>query len=211
MLAPLGVSSAGVTFPWSDRPSAVAAQVAADARVAAGGGFVLLNPGAAWENKRWPVEHFGDLARALGERHGLVSVVTWGPGEQDRADAVAARAVRAIVSPATALHDVLALRARRASASPATPGRCIWPRRSARRSSALGPTRRTQRAVAAADLAVSRAGECVCFHKRQCLRGQAYSIASASAGARRLHAASGRREDRVSVVRVRAYASRSAA
>jgi heptosyltransferase I len=176
MLGPLGVPSAGVTFPWSARQSAVAAQVAADARVAAAGGFVLLNPGAAWENKRWPVEHFGALARAIGERHGLVSVVTWGPGEQARAEAVVAHAgTHAFISPPTALHDVLALgRAARLCVSGDTGPLHLAASVGTPIVGLFGPTRPERNGPwLAADLAVSRAGECVCFHKRQCLRGQA--------------------------------------
>lgn len=175
MLAPLGVPAAGVAFPWAARDSAAAAQVATDTRVVAGG-FVLLNPGAAWENKRWPVEHFGALARALGERHGLVSVVTWGPGEQARADAVVAHAgAHAFLSPPTALHDVLALaRAARLCVSGDTGPLHLAASVGTPIVGLFGPTRPERNGPwLAADLAVSRAGECVCFHKRQCLRGQA--------------------------------------
>lgn len=176
MLGPLGVPDAGVTFPWSARESAVAAQVATDARVAAAGGFVLLNPGAAWENKRWPVGHFGALARAIGERHGLVSVVTWGPGEQERAEAVVAHAgAHAFISPPTALHDVLALgRAARLCVSGDTGPLHLAASVGTPIVGLFGPTRPERNGPwLAADLSVSRAGECVCFHKRQCQRGQA--------------------------------------
>ncbi len=30
--------------------------------------LILLQPGARWENKRWPAEHFGELIRTLGEK-----------------------------------------------------------------------------------------------------------------------------------------------
>ena len=36
-------------------------------------------PGAAWPNKRWPPERLAAVACALRERHGLRSVVLWGP------------------------------------------------------------------------------------------------------------------------------------
>jgi len=176
MLAPLGVPSAGVTFPWTARPSTVAETVAADARVVASGGFALINPGAAWENKRWPVERFGALARALGERHGLTSVVTWGPGEQDRAAAVVAHAGgHALTSPPTALADVLALaRAARLCVSGDTGPLHLAASVGAPIVGLFGPTRPERNGPwLAADIAVSRAGECVCFHKRQCRLGQA--------------------------------------
>ncbi|MGE0813616.1 MAG: glycosyltransferase family 9 protein [Vicinamibacterales bacterium] len=173
-LGALGVTDADVRFPWKAAPSPVVGEVAAAVRLHEGAGFALLNPGAAWENKRWPPDRFGRLAAALGERHRLVSVVTWGPGERGRADAVAAASGgHALVSPPTALADVLAL-AREAAlcvsgdtgplhlaASVGTPLVGLFgPTRPERN----GPWRRE-------DVPVSRAGTCVCFHKRRCLRG----------------------------------------
>ena len=35
----------------------------------AGGGWIALQPGARWQNKRWPVEHFAELVRLLAQRH----------------------------------------------------------------------------------------------------------------------------------------------
>ena len=58
-------------------------------RPAAARRFIVLNPGAAWPNKRWPAERFGALAASLRDRFGLPSLITWGPSEQDLADAVA--------------------------------------------------------------------------------------------------------------------------
>lgn len=176
MLAPLGVPTAGVVFPWRAMPSPAAGAVTADARVVAAGGFALVNPGAAWENKRWPVEQFGALARALGERHGLASVVTWGPGEQDRAAAVVAHAGgHALVSPPTTLADVLALaRAARLCVSGDTGPLHLAASVGTPLVGLFGPTRPERNGPwLAADVAVSRAGECVCFHKRRCLKGQA--------------------------------------
>lgn len=51
------------------------------------GPFVILNPGGGWESKLWPPDRYGVVARALKER-GLVSVVTFGPGEEKLADRV---------------------------------------------------------------------------------------------------------------------------
>lgn len=44
--------------------------------------FAILNPGGGWATKLWPAERFGRLAESIGERHGLVSLVTFGPGEE---------------------------------------------------------------------------------------------------------------------------------
>lgn len=176
LLQALGVPAAGIRFPWRLVPSAVADAVAADARVRDAGGVVLLNPGAAWENKRWPPAHFGALAARLAAAYGLVSVVTWGPGERDRAEAVvAASSGHAVASPPTALHDVLALaRAARLCVSGDTGPLHLAASVGTPIVGLFGPTRPERNGPwLAEDEAVSRAGECVCFHKRACLRGQA--------------------------------------
>jgi ADP-heptose:LPS heptosyltransferase len=54
-------------------------------------GAVVVHPGAAAESRRWPVDRFAGVARALAEA-GLAVVVTGGVAEMDRAHAVAARA-----------------------------------------------------------------------------------------------------------------------
>ena len=50
--------------------------------------FAILNPGAGWGSKCWPVQSFGELARRLAT-HGIASLVNFGPGEEPLADAVA--------------------------------------------------------------------------------------------------------------------------
>lgn len=174
MLAPLDVPSAGVVFPWTAIDSEVARAVQADPRVVIAGGFVLLNPGAAWENKRWPPARFGALAAALAARHGLPSVVTWGPGEEARAEAVvAASAGHAFASPPTGLHDVLALsRAARLCVSGDTGPLHLAASVGTPLVALFGPTRPERNGPwRSEDVSVSRAAECVCFHKRRCLRG----------------------------------------
>lgn len=49
--------------------------------------FVIVNPGAGWGAKRWPVERFGQLAQALS-RHNLKTLVNAAPGEEPLAQAV---------------------------------------------------------------------------------------------------------------------------
>ena len=61
---------------------------------ATGGRYALLNPGAAWPNKRWPPARLAAVAAALRERHGLMSVVLWGPGERELGEAVVAGVAR---------------------------------------------------------------------------------------------------------------------
>ena len=82
LLRVIGVDTERVVFPFVDVESPVANGVqAADG----GGPFALLNPGAAWPNKRWPPERFGEVATFLREVRGLRSVVLWGPGDEELA------------------------------------------------------------------------------------------------------------------------------
>ena len=79
-------------------------------RVMNGEAFAVLNPGAAWPNKRWPAERFGEVAAFLRARHKLRSVVTWGPGEKMLAELVVAHAEgAAVLAPALSVVDLLAL------------------------------------------------------------------------------------------------------
>src|SRR5690606_39975748 len=52
------------------------------------GDFALLNPGAAWPNKRWPPESFASVAHWIHAAYGWTPVVLWGPGEESIADAI---------------------------------------------------------------------------------------------------------------------------
>ena len=138
---------------------------------ATGGQFALLNPGAAWPNKRWPPLRLAGLATALRQRHGLMSVVLWGPGERELADAVVAGSLgAAVLSPPTSIADIVAL-ARSASvmvsgdtgpthlgAAVGTPMVGIY-----------GPTRPERNGPwRPEDVTVSRAGVCRCHHLRRC-------------------------------------------
>ena len=49
--------------------------------------FAILNPGAGWGAKQWPVDRYADVARALGG-DGVRSLVNFGPGEEAMAKAV---------------------------------------------------------------------------------------------------------------------------
>ena len=176
VLPALDVLPVGMVFPWRPLPSHAPAAVLADGRVARAGGFALLNAGAAWENKRWPPERFGALAAQLGDRLGLPSVIAWGPGERERAAAVAAASGgHALVSPPTALADLLALsRAARLVVSGDTGPLHLAASVGAPIVGLFGPTRPERNGPwRTDDVSVSRAATCVCFHKRQCQRGRA--------------------------------------
>ena len=92
-------------------PDATAETVTAIEAAGGSRGYVVLNPGAAWPNKRWPPDRFGALAAALRDRTGLRSLVTWGPSERELADAVvhASSAAPRPPAPATSVSDLAVL------------------------------------------------------------------------------------------------------
>ena len=165
---------AAPAFPWRLLPSAVGGEVMATPAVARAGRFAILNPGAAWPNKRWPPERFGALAARLGAACGLPSVITWGGAERPLAEAVAAHAEgHATVSPATTLNDLLDL-SRRASlvVSGDTGPLHLAASVGAPLVGLFGPTRPQRNGPwRPDDESVSRSATCACFHKRQCQRG----------------------------------------
>ncbi|MFM7108576.1 MAG: glycosyltransferase family 9 protein [Planctomycetaceae bacterium] len=108
LLAPLGVAADGPTF---DMPRWPVSRLRMERWVAAlrlARPPVLLNPGAGWASKRWPVDRFAAVARAVSRRDGQPVIVVWG-GEQERAAAeriVAAAAGAAVAAPQTSLQDL---------------------------------------------------------------------------------------------------------
>jgi lipopolysaccharide heptosyltransferase I len=167
ILNALAVPPAPAEFPISSPPSAAADRV----RDMTGGRYAILNPGAAWPNKRWPPERLAAVARALRERRGLMSAVLWGPGERELADGVVAQADgAAVLTPETRIADVVAL-ARGAAvmvsgdtgpthigAAVGTPIVGIY-----------GPTRPERNGPwLPEDVTVSRAAACRCHHLRTC-------------------------------------------
>ncbi|HEU4369204.1 MAG TPA: lipopolysaccharide heptosyltransferase I [Methylomirabilota bacterium] len=115
LLEPLGVVERRLEFRLPVTP---AAETAIDEWLAAAdlkphGRLVLLNPGAGRPDKRWPPEHFAALARGLVRDADARVVVTWGPGEDGIARAIAA-AAPVTLAPPTDLQALPAL-LRRAS------------------------------------------------------------------------------------------------
>jgi lipopolysaccharide heptosyltransferase I len=171
--AALGAESSPVEIRLSADPTAVMAQAIEEA----GGSrhYAVLNPGAAWPNKRWPPDRFGELARALAARHGLRSLVTWGPAERELAESIVrGSSGTAELAPPTSIADLAVLLRDAAlvvsgDTGPLHIGAAVgapevglygptWPQRN-------GPWDPS-------DEVVSRAEVCVCHHKRRCLRGQ---------------------------------------
>lgn len=112
LLRVVGVEAETVEFPLARVESAASTQVA---RTLGGAPFALINPGAAWPNKQWPAERFGEIAAFLQQVRRMPTVVLWGPGEEQLARAVVrASSAAAIAAPPTAVGDLLEL-SRRAS------------------------------------------------------------------------------------------------
>lgn len=104
LLRVLGIETDRIEFPIARVPSSVAEtlreQFAAQK-------FALINPGAAWPNKRWPADRFGAVAAFLREVRELRSIVLWGPGEESLAEeVVAASGGAAALAPPTSIHDI---------------------------------------------------------------------------------------------------------
>ena len=169
LLGLLGITAPAREFPIEDVDSDAARVM----RQQTGGRYALLNPGAAWPNKRWPPARLAALAVALRARHGLMSVVLWGPGEEPlAAEVVAGANGAAVMSPRTTIADLVAL-ARRAAlmvsgdtgpthiaAALGTPIVGIY-----------GPTRPARNGpLSALDVTVSRDAVCQCHHLRRCTR-----------------------------------------
>ena len=169
LLRPLGVTAGSPEFPIEEVNSAVAR----DMCDRTGGRYALLNPGAAWPNKRWPPLRLAELASTLHARHQLTSVVLWGPGERELAEEVVASSGRAaMLLPPTSIADIVAL-ARGAAvmvsgdtgpthiaAAVGTPIVGIY-----------GPTRPERNGPwPTENVTVSRADVCDCLHLRRCTR-----------------------------------------
>lgn len=111
------------------------------------------------------------MAVALRERHGLTSVVLWGPGEQELADTIVAQAASAaIMTPQTRLADVMALaRGAAVMVSGDTGPTHIGAAVGVPIVGIFGPTRPERNGPwSAADVTVSRAAMCACHHRRRC-------------------------------------------
>jgi lipopolysaccharide heptosyltransferase I len=112
MLKALGIETqqAAVEFPLEDRRPGIVDKARQNLGIQASDRFAIVNPGAAWPNKRWPAVYFAEVAAALKKTHGLPSLVLWGPGEERLArDVVDASNGSAAVSPPTTLADLVSL------------------------------------------------------------------------------------------------------
>ena len=169
--APAGPPAFALRPPVSD----IVAQVRSRLGIGSAQPFALLNPGAAWPNKRWPADRFGALAREIQRRHGWRSIVAHGPGE----DALAASVVSAAsgpdgrvaeLAPSTGLGDLLALLAGASLVVSGDTGPLHLAAALGRPVVGLyGPTDPARNGPwSADDVTVSRVALCRCSHQRRC-------------------------------------------
>ena len=138
-------------------------------------GYVLLNPGAAWPNKRWPAACFGAVAAALKDVYGKRSLVLWGPGEHALAQEVsAASGGAADVSPPTTIQELAGIaRAAHLMISGDTGPLHIAAAVGTPIVALFGPTRPERNGPwALYDVAISRVDRCDCVYERRCRRAR---------------------------------------
>jgi lipopolysaccharide heptosyltransferase I len=171
LLRAIGIDDDQIAFPLAVVPSpaldALRRSIGAERR------FALLNPGAAWPNKRWPPAAFGELAAFLREECGLLPVVLWGPGEESLASAVVdASSGAAIAAPPTGVADLVALaRASALVVSGDTGPLHIAAAVGTPTVSIFGPTDPDRNGPwVSEDVVVSRYDRCGCHYDRRCHR-----------------------------------------
>lgn len=69
---------------------------------------VLINPGAGWGAKRWPVDRYATVAQGLIGR-GCRVIVNTGPGEEPLLDAIAERTNNAVIPLSASLEHLIAV------------------------------------------------------------------------------------------------------
>ena len=111
LLEPLGVQPGPVEFRVPRCAPAEATIAAYLSRTQLDRGYAIVNPGARWDSKLWPLERYAEVVTALADNHGLTSVVVWA-GDRERAWAeaiVAAAPKAATLAPRTDLLELTAL------------------------------------------------------------------------------------------------------
>ena len=138
---------------------------------AGGAPYAVINPGAAWPNKRWPAQRYGELAAFLHEVRGLVPFVLWGPGEAPLAQAVVDAAPGAArLAPPTRIPDMVEIFRHAALVVSGDTGPLhIAAAVGAPTVSIFGPTDPARNGPhLPEDIAVSRFTSCGCHYDRRC-------------------------------------------
>ena len=108
LLVGLGIDDRGSRdFPYVLPEPALA--MAAECRATMGNPLALIAPGGGWENKLYPPELWGEVAKGLAGMQ-LAPVILWGPGEEELAGRVIeASGQTARRAPATSVLELAAL------------------------------------------------------------------------------------------------------
>ncbi len=112
LLEPLGVAPGPVQFRLPARPEADRRMESflGEQGVKRRDRVVALNPGAAREEKRWPIGHWRALAERLHAEGDARLLLLWGPDEAHMVRAIkTGLGVPAILAPPTDLHELSAL------------------------------------------------------------------------------------------------------
>lgn len=105
LLSRLDVRATEVEFPLTRVLSPARDRMVEEA---AGRPIAIINPGAAWPNKRWPAVRYGEVAAFVRDVRGMVPFVLWGPDERALAQSVIdASSGAARIAPPTTIADVL--------------------------------------------------------------------------------------------------------
>jgi lipopolysaccharide heptosyltransferase I len=172
-LGAFGIADAPRRFPLDVPPSPIVADLRQSLGLPVDGRFAVINPGAGWPNKRWPADRFGATAAAMNVRHGVRSVVLWGPGEERLAgDVAASSGGAAVVAPPTTIADLVRLaRAARLVISGDTGPLHLAAAVGAPIVALFGPTDPGRNGPwDPADITLSRYDACVCHYQRRCRR-----------------------------------------
>jgi len=168
LLRAFGIDEQEIAFPLATPPSAALDRIRADVGDRR---FALVNPGAAWPNKRWPTDRFGEVASFLHDACGVVPIVLWGPGEDGLArEVIAASSGTALLAPPTTITDLVAVtRAAAIVISGDTGPLHIAEATGAPTVALFGPTDPARNGpFAPGDVTVSRHDRCACHYDRRC-------------------------------------------
>lgn len=111
LLLPLGIEDPPVRFDLPAFPSETAAMQRFLREMGLHLPFVVLNPGAGWPSKRWENDRFAAVARYIGGRFQMRSVVVWAGSEEHAwAEQIVAQADgHALLAWPTTLRELTAL------------------------------------------------------------------------------------------------------
>lgn len=111
LLRPLGVESPQPQFRLPAHPAAEEKAIEFLRSAHLTGGYVVMNPGAGWDSRLWPADRYGRVARALGQRHQVPTLVVWaGDRERAWADQILTHSGgHAVLAPTTSLPELASL------------------------------------------------------------------------------------------------------